>query len=108
MLVQEKLENNAQKLASNVAQVMSATSRNPVPFIEENRNGKMLLSRMELPLCKLSGIAHGAGDKDYINNQEVLYSISIKLPYIEKLPPYTTWIFLDRYTIVSDPLLIFS
>ncbi|XP_022155279.1 histone-lysine N-methyltransferase EZA1 isoform X2 [Momordica charantia] len=94
--VKEKLENNAQKLASNVAQVMSATSRNPVPFIEENRNGKMLLSRMKLPLCKLSGIAHGAGDKDYINNQEVLYSISIKLPYIEKLPPYTTWIFLDR------------
>lgn len=100
MVVQEKLENNAQRLATNVAQAMSSTSRNALSFVEENRNGKMLLSRMELPLCKLSGIAYGAGDKDYINNQEVVYSFSIKLPYIEKLPPYTTWIFLDRYTIV--------
>ncbi|XP_031740123.1 histone-lysine N-methyltransferase EZA1 isoform X2 [Cucumis sativus] len=96
VLVKEKLENNAQKLASNVAQAMSTTSRNALSVVEENRNGKMLLSRMEFPLCKLSGIAYGAGDKDYINNQEVVYSISIKLPYIEKLPPYTTWIFLDR------------
>lgn len=93
--VKEKLENNAQRLATNVAQAMSSTSRNALSFVEENRNGKMLLSRMELPLCKLSGIAYGAGDKDYINNQEVVYSFSIKLPYIEKLPPYTTWIFLD-------------
>ncbi|CAK9322298.1 unnamed protein product [Citrullus colocynthis] len=94
--VKEKLENNAQRLATNVAQAMSSTSRNALSFVEENRNGKMLLSRMELPLCKLSGIAYGAGDKDYINNQEVVYSFSIKLPYIEKLPRYTTWIFLDR------------
>lgn len=100
MLVQMKLESNALRLASNVALVMSATSRNVPSFVEESRNGKMLLSRMELPLCKLSGIASGSEDKDYINNQEVVYSISIKLPYVERLPPYTTWIFLDRYTIV--------
>ncbi|XP_038904678.1 histone-lysine N-methyltransferase EZA1 isoform X2 [Benincasa hispida] len=94
--VKEKLENNAQRLASNVAQAISRTSRDALSFVEENRRGKMLLSRMELPLCKLSGIAYGVGDKDYISNQDVVFSISIKLPYIEKLPPYTTWIFLDR------------
>ncbi|XP_023524793.1 histone-lysine N-methyltransferase EZA1 isoform X1 [Cucurbita pepo subsp. pepo] len=94
--VKMKLESNALRLASNVALVMSATSRNVPSFVEESRNGKMLLSRMELPLCKLSGIASGSEDKDYINNQEVVYSISIKLPYVERLPPYTTWIFLDR------------
>lgn len=65
---------------------------------EENVSDKLLSSRIEIPLSKYSGFAQGSsGDRDYVNGHEVVCSTSIKLPYIEKIPPYTTWIFLDRY-----------
>lgn len=57
----------------------------------------MLSSRTERPLYMFNGFAQGVGDKDYINGHEVVLSTNTKLPYVEKLPPYTTWIFLDRY-----------
>ena len=63
----------------------------------ENGVDKMLSSRTERPLYMFNGFAHGVGDKDYINGHEVVLSTNTKLPYVEKLPPYTTWIFLDRY-----------
>ncbi|KAE8723216.1 putative GRAS family transcription factor [Hibiscus syriacus] len=47
----------------------------------------MLSARIQIPLCKLA------------NGHEVVSSTSVKLPYVEKLPPYTTWIFLDKASI---------
>jgi hypothetical protein len=34
----------------------------------------------------------------------VVLSTSTKLPHVERLPPYTTWIFLDRYGVKKIPL----
>ena len=73
-----------------------ATSRKDVSFAE-NGVGEMLSSRTERPLFMFEGFAQGLGDKDYISGNEVVSSTNTKLPYVEKLPPYTTWIFLDRY-----------
>lgn len=95
---QEKLEENRKKLEGHVSLlVSSATLRNDASVIDADGQGRILSSRIENPLCKFGGFAQASGDKDYVNVQEVVYSISAKLPYIENIPPYTTWIFLDRY-----------
>jgi histone-lysine N-methyltransferase EZH2 len=74
----------------------------------------MLTLRIENALCKLSGLDPTSGDKETVNCQEEscssLSTINfgsssggksivrpIKLPFVEMIPPYTTWIFLDRY-----------
>jgi len=62
---------------------------------EENRKTPILSSRIDHPLCKFSGFSPVSGDKDH-SNQDALSATSIKIPYIETLPPYTSWIFLDR------------
>ncbi|XP_022770813.1 histone-lysine N-methyltransferase EZA1-like isoform X2 [Durio zibethinus] len=95
-LIKEKVEKNRLKIESHISEILSATSSRNVLCMEENGFGKMLSSRIEIPLCKYTGFAQGSGDRDYANGHEVVSSISAKLPYVEKLPPYTTWIFLDK------------
>lgn len=88
--MQEKLEKNKRKIESDVSHLFSTTSRRNVTYTQENGFSNM-------PLCKYSGFSQGLGDKEYANCHEVVFSISTKLPYMEKIPPYTTWIFLDKY-----------
>lgn len=102
-LAQEKVLKNGMKLESHISQVILLASKTEVS-LTENGVGKMLSSRTERPVCKFNGSAQGFGDKDYINVHEVVLSTSIKLPHVERLPPYTTWIFLDRYGV--SPLLL--
>lgn len=89
-LVQEKLEKNNKKIQIDVSQLLPETSRKDVVCMAGN-------GFSNVPLCKYSGIPQGLGDKEYVNCHEVVFSTSSKLPYVEKIPPYTTWIFLDRY-----------
>ncbi|KAG2697666.1 hypothetical protein I3760_07G116500 [Carya illinoinensis] len=93
--IKEKIVKNGRKLESHVSQAILVTSRKEVS-LTENGVGKMLSSRAERPFCKFNGLAQGFGDKDHINSHEVVLSTCTKLPHVEKLPPYTTWIFLDR------------
>ena len=76
---------------------MPAISRKDALLIEGNGLGSMLSLRAQNPLFKFNGFPQGSGDKDYANSQEVVSSTSTKLPYVEKIPPYTSWIFLDRW-----------
>ncbi|XP_022757869.1 histone-lysine N-methyltransferase EZA1-like isoform X2 [Durio zibethinus] len=94
--IKEKVEKNRKKLESHIWEILSATSSRNVLCVEENGFGKMLSSRIEIPLCKYTGFSQVSGDRDYANGHEVVSPTSAKLPYIEKLPPYTTWIFLDK------------
>ncbi|KAK8554660.1 hypothetical protein V6N13_093635 [Hibiscus sabdariffa] len=100
--IKEKVEKNRKKLESHGTEILSATSSRNVPCVEENGFGKMLSSRIQNPLCKFAGLAQGPGDRDYANGHEVVSSTSVKLPYVEKLPPYTTWIFLDKNQRMAD------
>lgn len=93
--IKEKLQRNEQKLQSHISGIMTAISRRDSSQTEENRTIPMLSSRIDHPLCKFSGFSQGSGDKDY-SNQDILATTSIKIPYIESVPPYTSWIFLDR------------
>ncbi|XP_015891733.2 histone-lysine N-methyltransferase EZA1 isoform X3 [Ziziphus jujuba] len=97
--VKEKVEKNAKKLEDHVLKILSTASSS---FTEENGSARMFARRIEHPLCKLSGLAQGYGDKDHVNFHEVSSPSSSKLPHTEKLPPYTTWIFLDRNQRMAD------
>lgn len=58
--------------------------------------GEMLSSRIKNPLCILTGPNQISGD-DNNSSQEAAISVSAKLPAADKIPPYTTWIFLARF-----------
>ena len=94
IFVQDKVERNRRKLVADVSQLRLATSRT---FVGQNGVSKMISLRIGAPLCKYGGFAQGSGDRDLINGHEVAVSTSTKLPFVEKIPPYTTWIFLDKY-----------
>ncbi|WCJ22324.1 Histone-lysine N-methyltransferase EZA1 [Euphorbia peplus] len=88
--IKEKVEKNKKKLESDVSQLISATSKKNALLTE------MDFSRIGNPICKYSGYASTSGDKDYISGHEVMVPTSAKLPLTERIPPYTTWIFLER------------
>lgn len=94
IFVQDKVERNRRKLLADVSKLKLATSRT---FMGQNGASKMISVRIGAPLCKYSGFAQGSGDKDLINGHEVVVATSTKLLFVEKIPPYTTWIFLDKY-----------
>ncbi|CAN8308734.1 unnamed protein product [Cochlearia groenlandica] len=89
--VKEKFEINRKKVDVHGSTLLSAaTSRDG-----DGNSDDMFSSRMEKPLCKLNGFANGFGDRDYVPTKEAT-SPSVKLLKAERIPTYTTWIFLDR------------
>ncbi|KAG5627808.1 hypothetical protein H5410_013026 [Solanum commersonii] len=92
--VRDKLEENKRKLENHVSELLLlATSRSDT--MKNSGTGKMLSLRISSPLCKV-GLVQGSGDRDYANGEEVVSSITARLPFIQNIPPYTTWIFLDK------------
>ncbi|XP_073260731.1 histone-lysine N-methyltransferase EZA1 isoform X2 [Populus alba] len=91
--IKDKVERNRTKLVADVSQLRLASSRT---FMGQNGVSKMISLRIGAPLCKYGGFAQGSADRDLINGHEVAVSTSTKLPFVEKIPPYTTWIFLDK------------
>lgn len=107
---QEKLEKNSQKVQAYVADIKTLTeSRNDLTVVRNNDSANFLSLRMVNPLCKVSGLAEGSADRDATNNsrentssEDIAFSVTAKLPLVEKLLPYTSWIFLDRYHNLVD------
>ena len=64
-------------------------------------------SRMEKPLCKLTGFPHGVAERDYVPTKDVV-SGSVRLPSADRIPPYTTWIFLDRQVLLCNYYISFE
>lgn len=93
---QEKLEKNRQQLQNHISQLVPSTSRKDGSLKEGNGLGNMLSLRAENPPLKFGGFPQGSADKDYANSHEVVSPTNTKIPYVEKIPPYTSWIFLDR------------
>ncbi|KAI3773206.1 hypothetical protein L6452_04410 [Arctium lappa] len=102
LLIKEKVEKNRERLASDVSQLLSlAVLRTDGSAKANGGVGKMLSSRIKNPLSILTGPGQASGD-DNSSTQEVAISISAKLPVVDKIPPYTTWIFLDRNQRMAD------
>ncbi|GJS87868.1 histone-lysine N-methyltransferase EZA1-like protein isoform X3 [Tanacetum coccineum] len=100
--VKEKVEKNREKLAKDVSHLLSSSKQRTVDSSKENSEGGMMLSsRMKNPACILTGPGQILGD-DNSSTQEASIYVSAKLPPADRIPPYTTWIFLDRNQRMAD------
>ncbi|GMH02304.1 hypothetical protein Nepgr_004143 [Nepenthes gracilis] len=95
IIITEKLEKNAKKLESHIHQIVSATLREDLSAAG-NESSSVLYLRNESAIFAFDEFVPGSGDKDFTSSHEAIFSTSTKLPYIERIPPYTTWIFLAR------------
>ncbi|KAG9457871.1 hypothetical protein H6P81_002379 [Aristolochia fimbriata] len=110
--IKDKIERNMKNLAFHTSQLFElASSKKALCSMGQEDPKGMLDSRIKEDTYKLSGIGTGSVDKENINYQEdssssvVVFGSNsgvkivvqlIKLPFTERIPPYTTWIFLDR------------
>ncbi|KAK1278495.1 Histone-lysine N-methyltransferase EZ2 [Acorus gramineus] len=110
--IKEKLERNGRNLEVHTTQLLGlAESTRDCRSTEQNETQNMLCYRIKNPLCKTSEPNMGSADKENVSGQEEVFSSMmafrnscdgnifarpIKLPYVEKIPPYTTWMFLGR------------
>uniref|UniRef100_A0A6V7PRA5 [histone H3]-lysine(27) N-trimethyltransferase n=1 Tax=Ananas comosus var. bracteatus TaxID=296719 RepID=A0A6V7PRA5_ANACO len=110
--IKEKIEKNRKSLRIHTCHMFDiaaaaevATRSLPRPEMAEN----VLSARMGNALCELSGweCVNGSGEKEIGHSQEENLSAGtlavgngvvrlVKLPFIEKIPPYTSWIFLAK------------
>ncbi|PIA61090.1 hypothetical protein AQUCO_00300541v1 [Aquilegia coerulea] len=101
--IKEKHRHNVKNIDLWTSQLCELSqSIKTVHSVDQNGSRNMLSFRIENPLCKHSGYAHGSVEKDSINNQEVPPPPIVKLPYVEKIPPYTTWVYLDKNRRMPD------
>ncbi|KAJ6807670.1 histone-lysine N-methyltransferase EZ3 isoform X2 [Iris pallida] len=111
--VKEKIERNRKDLRVHTARLLESASRSSLDGSETENS---LSYRLGDALCRIGGWEPSkelAAEKEGVNVQEENPSTSsvvfgggngggrsvvrlVKLPYVEKIPPYTTWIFLDR------------
>ncbi|CAN7023126.1 unnamed protein product [Brassica oleracea var. botrytis] len=88
--IQERFEVNKKKVDVHVTTPFSSNGGD---------DSDVFCTRMGKPLCKLTGFPHGVAERDYVPTKDVL-SGSVRLPSAERIPPYTTWIFLDRHVLL--------
>lgn len=102
--VKDAMENNRQRLSK----VTLAKERRNVPSIDTEENAALLVKRQNDAVNMQNGVEVGSKGDDCNGPQEdaaILLGSSypiknslraIRLPEVKRLPPYTTWIFLDR------------
>ncbi|KAG8478356.1 hypothetical protein CXB51_028116 [Gossypium anomalum] len=110
VFVKKRLEENRQKLGGITYHLYKLSNERRSSWISDTDSAPDLLTkRQKDALGMQNGIDASNGDKDHYSCQEsstaVLMGSSIpvknavrpvKLAEVKKLPPYTTWIFLDR------------
>ncbi|KAG0478335.1 hypothetical protein HPP92_013054 [Vanilla planifolia] len=106
--IKEKMVMNMKNLQLHTSHVFDLAKENEAARgLTGSEN--LLSVRLVSPLCHLSG---WEADKEIVNSQEEVAASSLilfgsscggkgvvrpcKLPYLEKIPPYTSWIFLNR------------
>ncbi|EPS73903.1 hypothetical protein M569_00854, partial [Genlisea aurea] len=101
--VEEKLNGNIERVRVYVSdlKVLSA-SRDDCSGERAHGSGNLLTLRMSYPLFKLDRLADGSAERDDSRVEEISISAPIRFPLCERIPPYTTWIFLDRNQRMTD------
>ncbi|RWW71341.1 hypothetical protein BHE74_00020912 [Ensete ventricosum] len=96
--IKTKMDENKQKLSSMTQLVynLSKVRRNSSDH-NSDLDTNLLTRRQDDALCTVNSLEQSAGEKDRKNGVRL-----IKLPEVSKLPPYTTWIFLDRNQIMTE------
>jgi len=78
-----------------LSEVKSVISERESLGAKENTN--LLSSRIQSPLYKHISSPDSIADNDHISNEDFSIEKSIKIPYVEKLPSYTSWVHLPRF-----------
>ncbi|XP_057433792.1 histone-lysine N-methyltransferase EZA1-like [Lotus japonicus] len=108
--IKEKLKKNEEIVQCQVSAIISDISRRGSLRTGENTI-QMLSSRIDRPFCKLISFPQGLGknaENNNRNNQDVSPVISIKIPYIERLPPFTCWVHLARNQRMTEELSVIN
>jgi len=90
MFVKEKLDKSRKTLQSHIDEIVSADASSG-----KNTSSAVLHLGIEGAQSILSGLLSSSTDKEFATH-EAIFLKSTKLPKVRKIPPYTTWIFLDR------------
>ncbi|KNA13917.1 hypothetical protein SOVF_112330 isoform A [Spinacia oleracea] len=93
--IKEKIDKNQKKLESHIHGSLSATFE-VNPSTVKNISCEVPRLGVESALSIFNGFHSDLAEKDFANVHEVISAKSIKLPKIERIPTYTTWVFLDR------------
>lgn len=110
---QKRLEENMQKLCGVTNHVYSLSKSRQKVINDSDTTPDLLSKRKEDVLCTLNGFDQTNGENDNgINHEDNLHASTtvssgnnyggknalrpIKIPAVPQLPPYTTWVFLDR------------
>jgi [histone H3]-lysine27 N-trimethyltransferase EZH2 len=107
-LLKEKVEANRKVLQQHtcalfdVAVTAEAASRG-------SEGGNILSQRAAEGQSRLMGSdlgRNGPGEREVVYSQEDNLAAEtlvqfVKLPLVDRIPPYTTWIFLDKYSAVA-------
>ncbi|CAL9064774.1 unnamed protein product [Musa banksii] len=115
--IREKIETNSKNLrlhTCNLFDLAAAAEAATRSSSNQSKGENLLSTRMGSAPCTLSGwdVLNGSGDKEVVHNQEEVLSSGtvvignnggnksvvrlLNLPFVEKIPPYTTWIFLNK------------
>ncbi|KAL6525906.1 hypothetical protein OROMI_030301 [Orobanche minor] len=102
-MTNEKLEKNRKRVQAYHLHLKAlAASRTDTAVPVSNNSGSVLSFRMSYPLRKIHGLMQGPTGRDDANSEEVEFYTTAKLPVVERIPRYTTWIFLDRNQRMAD------
>ncbi|XP_057516218.1 histone-lysine N-methyltransferase EZ3 isoform X1 [Amaranthus tricolor] len=93
--IKEKLGTNQRKLWSHTQEMLQKTFALD-PSSMENMSCDVPRLESKNSLCLMNGFCSGSADKDITYILEVPFLKSTKLPRIQSIPPYTTWIFLAK------------
>ncbi|XP_020520541.1 histone-lysine N-methyltransferase EZ3 isoform X3 [Amborella trichopoda] len=110
--IKERIERNRKNLEVHTFQLQALATLKKDDCSREHMEAINMLSiRSESALCQVGASDIVLGDRDNVNSQEeesssvIIFGNSssgksiirpIRIPYIEKLPPYTSWIYLER------------
>ncbi|KAM3306202.1 histone-lysine N-methyltransferase CLF isoform X1 [Capsicum chacoense] len=111
--IKKRVEGNTQKLENLTKDLYNlATERKCLEIFDADRRVDLLLKRQKDAIDMQNGIDANNGDDDSNSSEDDGYATSaillgssiavknavrpIKLPEVKRIPPYTTWIFLDR------------
>ncbi|KAG0479508.1 hypothetical protein HPP92_010366 [Vanilla planifolia] len=119
VIIKRRIDENKQRLSSTTQHLYNLSKSRRIPAVESNATADLLTRRQNDALCMLNNLDVSAPEKDNNGYQEesshtptaVLFGHNyggknltrpIKLAEMPKLPPYTTWIFLERNQRMAD------
>jgi [histone H3]-lysine27 N-trimethyltransferase EZH2 len=104
--LQEKVEANRKVLQQHTCALFDAAVTAEAA-LRGSEGGNILSQRAAEGQSRLMGsdlVRNGPGEREVVYSQEdnlAAGTLVVNLPLVDRIPPYTTWIFLDKYSAVA-------